>query len=262
MEFFSGLFTPDPGVIDGILAISVLYALCIGPGRRYLAPDEPFEKRRAVYFGMGVLVLIGAVATPIDHIGETYLFCVHMLQHVILIYLVPPLFLLGCPPWLADFLLRTEGLGSLLKFLVKPVVACIVFNATLLFWHVPPIYEFALRDPLIHLLEHASFVASAILMFWPLLEPAPSGARLHDGLKILYVLGVSIGQLPLFAFLTFATTVFYPTYEAAPRIMDLSPLDDQLLGGALMKLTAAAFMFGGLAVYFYRWYQKEGDRKF
>ena len=89
-ELLSGLFTPDPGVVDGLLALSVIYALAVGPGRKYLAPDQPFEKKRAISFGIGFLILVAAVATPIDHIGETYLFSVHMLQHVMLMFFLPP----------------------------------------------------------------------------------------------------------------------------------------------------------------------------
>lgn len=256
-ELFTGLFTPDPGVVDGILALSVLYLLAVGPGRRYLAPGERFEWARCSSFFAGVAVLILAVATPIDEIGEKYLFSVHMFQHVLLIFLLPPFLLLGLPHWLARFLLRTEGLGAVLRFLVKPVVSCFLFNAVLVIWHIPAIYELALRDSLVHLLEHLTFVGSALLMYWPLIDPGHEQTHSHAGIKLLYILGVSIGQLPLFAALTFSTVVFYPTYEAAPRIIDLTPIDDQILGGAVMKLAAIAYMFVGLCVYFYRWYVAE-----
>ena len=257
-EFFSGLFTPDPGVVDGILAISVLYVLSVWPLRRYLAPDQAFEKWRFASYFTGVAILILAVATPMDEIGETYLFSVHMLQHVILIFIMPPFLILGCPHWLADFLLRTEGLGKVLSFLVKPLVACFLFNFMLAFWHIPAFYELALRDSFAHLAEHICFVGTAILMYWPLLDPGRRHTDTHNGIKLLYILGVSIGQLPLFAFLTFSTVVFYPTYAAAPRYFhNLSAIDDQILGGAIMKIAAITYMFVGLCVYFYRWYLAE-----
>lgn len=260
-EIFSGLFTPAPGVVDGILAISVLYILAVWPLRKYLAPEQPFERWRAVSYFTGVWILILAVATPLDEIGETYLFSAHMLQHVILIFLLPPFLLWGLPHWLVAFLFRTEGLGKVLAFLVKPVVSCFLFNFMLAFWHIPAFYELALRDSFIHLLEHVCFVATAILMYWPLMEPGGEDQRSHSGIKLLYILGVSIGQLPLFAALTFSTKVFYPTYEAAPRyIADLSPLEDQILGGAIMKFAAVIYMFLGLCVYFYRWYRAEPRR--
>lgn len=257
-EFFSGIFTPDPGVVDGIFALAVLYALAVGPGRRTLAPDEKFEPKRAAAFAIGVLILILAVATPIDHIGETYLFSVHMIQHVILMYLLPPFLILGTPAWLADFLFRTEGMGRILKFAVKPVVAGLMFNVVLTLWHFPAFYELALRDPLIHLLEHVTFIVVSIAMYWVLIGTDNTVKPPHIGLKILYILGVSLGQLPLFAVLTFSKDVLYPTYANAPRyIADISAIDDQMLGGVVMKLVAGAFMFIGLIVYFYRWYLSE-----
>lgn len=260
-EFFSGLFTPDPGVIDGILALTVIYALAVGPGRKYLSPESEFEPRRAAAFAVGVVVLILAIATPIDHIGETYLFSVHMLQHVILMYILPPFLILGTPPWLADFLFRTEGLGKILKVAVKPIVAGVMFNVVLTLWHFPAFYELALRDPLVHLIEHATFIAVSIAMYWVLMGSDTTHKARHYGVKILYVLAVSLGQLPLFGVLTFAEEVLYPTYAAAPRyIADLSPIADQMLGGVIMKLVAAIFMFTGLVVFFYQWYLSETRR--
>jgi putative membrane protein len=257
-DFLAGLWTPDPGVVDGLLAFSVLYALAVGPGRRYLAPGEPFEKKRAASFVSGVVILILAVATPLDHIGETYLFSVHMVQHVILMFVFPPFLILGTPPWLADFLFRTEGLGRLLRWMVKPVVAGVLFNLVLILWHFPAFYELALRDPLVHLLEHASFIAVSISMYWVLVGQDNTVKPVHNGVKLLYVLAVTLGQIPLFGVLAFSPTVLYPTYAAAPRYYpDLSPIADQVLGGVIMKLVAAVFMFTGLVVYFYRWYQSE-----
>lgn len=260
-ELLSGLFTPDPGVIDGLLAISVLYALAVGPARKYLAPEEPFERNRAISFTIGFLILVIAVATPIDHIGETYLFSVHMLQHVLLMFALPPFLIYGTPVWLADFLFRTEGLGKVLRFFVHPLVACVLFNAVLIFWHFPAFYELALRDSFVHLLEHVTFVAVSIFMYWPLMGYESTRTPVHYGVRILYVLGVSLGQIPLFAVLTFSPTVLYPTYANAPRYYPgLNAITDQMLGGVIMKLVAAIFMFTGLVVYFYRWYNSE-ERK-
>ena len=257
-ELLSGLFTPDPGVVDGLLALSVIYALAVGPGRKYLAPDQPFEKKRAVSFGIGFLILVAAVATPIDHIGETYLFSVHMLQHVMLMFFLPPFLIYGTPVWLSDFLFRTEGLGKVLRFCVNPITSCIAFNAILIFWHVPAFYELALRDSFVHLLEHITFVACSIFMYWPLLGRETGEKPLHNGLRILYVLAVSLGQIPLFAVLTFCPSVLYPTYAKAPRYIEgFSPLTDQMFGGVIMKLVTAVFMFTGLVGYFYRWYVSE-----
>ncbi len=260
MQLFEGFFTPDPGVVDGVFGLSVIYLLAVGPMRRYLAPEEPWEWKRVASFFTGLFFLLIAVATPIDSIGEKYLFSVHMLQHVLLILLIPPFFILGCPKWLANLLFRMEGIGRILRFLVHPVVACVVFNATLLLWHIPFFYELALRDKLLHLFEHVCFVVAGVFMFWPLLGQSDETPLLPQPLKLLYILAVNIGQLPLFAFITFATTVFYPTYELAPRITDLSPLDDQVLGGVIMKLAAGVFMFGGLIVCFYRWTRESGLR--
>lgn len=256
-DFFSGIFTPDPGVVDGILALLVLYILAVWPLRKHLAPGAPLEKGRVVAFVTGVLVLILAVATPIDTIGESSLFSVHMLQHVILMFILPPFLIWGCPNWLIDFALRMEGFGPILRFFTKPVVACFFFNFLLILWHIPSMYEFALRDSFVHLLEHVCYVVTAIAMYWPLLEPGTEPSKTHPGVKLLYILAVSLAQLPLFAALCFSEHVLYPTYAAAPRITDLSPLEDQILGGVIMKITAILFTVVNIVVCFYRWAKTE-----
>lgn len=257
-QIFSGLYTPEPGVIDGILGITVIYALAVGPGRRQLAPKEPFERKRAGFFAAGVFLLILALATPLDQIGEKYLFSAHMTQHVLLMFFIPPLFILGTPVWLSDFLFRTEGLGKILKAMVHPVVACVLFNASLILWHFPAFYELALRDPLVHLLEHATFVVFSLAMFWVVLGRDSRSKEMHNGVKLLYILAVNIGQIPLFGALTFAGRPLYPTYAAAPRyIPGFDALADQVIGGVIMKITALVFMFIGLTVYFCRWYVSE-----
>ena len=126
---------------------------------------------------------------------------------------------------------------------------------------MPAFYDLALRDSFVHLAEHVTFVTVSIFMYWPLMGRETGVGPLHDGLKILYVLAVSLGQIPLFAVLTFCPSVLYPTYATAPRYIEgLTPLGDQMLGGVVMKLVAAIYMFTGLAYYFYRWYiQEEGQ---
>ncbi len=249
---------PEPGVLDGIVVLSVLYLIAAGPLRAMLAgKDAPFPRVSALWFFSGVLSLFLAVGTPLDEIGERYLFSVHMVQHVILIYIVPVLLLKGLPGWMLRPLLAMDWSRPLLKFLTHPVVAWFLFNFVFIIWHLPGLYEWALRDPTIHFLEHATFMGVSILMWWPLLSPTAELPRLDYGPQLLYVLAVGIGQIPLFAFLTFSSKVFYPTYRAAVRITSLTPLQDQILGGVVMKLAGMVAMFWALAVIFYHWYQRE-----
>jgi putative membrane protein len=198
-----------------------------------------------------------ALASPIDAIGEHYLFSVHMVQHIILIYLVPVLLLRGLPPgWLSAWV-SPPGIAPLMRRLVHPVVAAATFHVIFTAWHIPGLYEWALRDPFVHQLEHAMILLSAMLMWWPILSPISLLPALTPGAQIFYVLGLGIGHIPVVAYLTFSHEVFYPTYEMAPRLLALSPLEDQRLGAVVMKLASTGAYVAVLALAFWHWYAEE-----
>ena len=245
---------PDPNIIDGLVANTILYYLAVGPARNWLAPGSRYPLRHAICFGLGTLALCLAVVTPLDEISEQYLFSAHMLQHILLIYPVAMLWVLGMPPWLLRPFFAMEWSRPLARFFTKPLVAFLTFNAVFYIWHIPAFYEWALRDSKIHFLEHASFLFAAFLLWWPLVRPLPELPAFHPGGQLLYMLAGSIIQMPLFGFLAFGDTVFYPTYRNAPRICFMDPLADQQMGAVLMKLTAMLVMFGAMVLIFARWW--------
>lgn len=250
-----------PDLLAIVSLVLVLYAFGAGPLRQYLAPHRPFPRRRAGAFGLGMAILYGALASPLDAIGEQLLFSVHMLQHVILIYPVPMLLLLGTPGWLAAPLLRPAVVSAAVRGATRPVTAAVLFLVVFSAWHIPGLYEWALRDRLVHNLEHLTILGTALLMWWPILSPIRQVPRLTPGLQMLYLLALSIGQIPIFAYLTFTSEVLYPTYDTAVRLTPLTPLEDQRLGGIIMKLAGMVVLFGVLAVVFWRWYQTENPRR-
>jgi putative membrane protein len=151
-------------------------------------------------------------------------------------------------------------MAPLARWLTHPVVAALMFNVIFTAWHIPGLYEWALRDPLVHQLEHAMILSSAMLMWWPMLSPIARLPRLAPGVQVLYILGLGIGQIPVLAYLTFSREVLYPTYEAAQRLVALSPLADQQLGAIVMKLASTVAFVAVLAIAFWRWYRAENAR--
>jgi putative membrane protein len=243
-----------------LLTLFLLYVVGIVRHRPRQVQALRAARRRFTEFCLGLVTLYVVLASPIDAIGENYLFSVHMVQHVILIYLVPVLLLRGLPPaWLSAWA-STPGIAPLMRGLTHPVLAAFTFNVIFTAWHIPGLYEWALRDPWVHQLEHAMILVSAWFMWWPILSPISSPPRLAPGPQVLYVLGLGIGQIPVVAYLTFSLTVFYPTYEAAQRLVALSPLEDQQLGGIVMKLASTAAFVVVLARAFGRWYRAENAR--
>jgi putative membrane protein len=252
---------PDPGIIEGLVSLTVLYFLAVGPGRSYLAPGERFSRWQGLSFTLGTILVFLAVASPLDELSEQYLFSAHMFQHVILIFPVPVLWLWGTPGWLVKPLLDMDWSAPLLRFFTRPLVAFLVFNLLFYIWHIPGLYEWALRDSKIHFLEHATFMGAAVLQWWPLMAPLQVQKPLHHGWRLLYLLAGAIVQLPLFFMLAFMNRVFYPTYVNAPRITFLTPMADQQLGGIIMKVASMVTMFIAVAVVFGGWYLQENPHR-
>lgn len=235
---------PDPGVMEGLSALTVIYLLsCRG-----------LVWWRKLCFHLGTLLVFVAVGSPLDEISEKYLFSAHMFQHVILVYPVPVLWLFGMPQGFFDALLAMEWSAPLLRFFSRPVVALLSFNLLFYAWHIPGLYEWALRDNKIHFLEHATFMGAALLQWIPLIRPLH---RFHYAGQLIYLLAGAILQFPLFFLLAFMNRCYYPTYMNAPRICFMTPIVDQQSGAILMKLAAMAVMFISLVVIFGRWYYSE-----
>ena len=247
----------EPTLLMGLLVVMLLYGFGVAILRQRLAPGTALPTRRAVCFALGLVSLYVTVASPLDAIAEHYLFSAHMLQHVILIYPVSMLLLLGLPGWLLRPLLTFPVLAPCWRWVTKPLVAFLAFNVAFSAWHLPGLYEWALRDRTVHNVEHMILLVTSMLMWWPLLSPMREYPCLPPGLQTLYVLALSLGQIPVFAYLTFSSQVLYPTYETAQRLLPLTPLADQQLGGMIMKVASMAVLFGLLAVAFWRWYHTD-----
>jgi len=248
----------EPLLIGGILAVAWIYALAIGPYRK---PKHYFPQKQAIYFAAGVISFYLAVGSPLDALGENFLFSAHMVQHNILMYVTPLLLLIGLPSWLVDgVFLRLGWLKHPIKLLVHPIIAGLSFTLVFSLWHIPYLYEWALHDKAVHIIEHLTMLFVSMQMWWCIVGPSQHIQPLRYGGQIIFVFLLMVGQTPLFAFLTFSTDVFYPTYAYAPRVIDLSPLQDQVLGGVVMKLANMFVSLAIMSVAFYKWAQ-ESDRQ-
>lgn len=245
----------EPGLLITLLVLVWGYAVATGPLRGWIAPGAPYPAWRAASYYAAVVVTYLTVGSPLDQIGEQFLFSMHMVQHELLIYVIPPLFILGTPPWLVDWVIEKTRLRAPLRILTKPVVAGVLFTFTFSIWHVPGLYEAALHDKGIHIFEHVTVFLTATLMLWPFLSQSRLVPTAAYGVQMIYVFLLMIGQLPIFAFLSFADEVFYPTYEYAARLefMNVAPLADQILGGVIMKVWNMLVSITLFTVAWYRW---------
>jgi putative membrane protein len=182
-----------------------------------------------------MLALLAALVSPIDGLGENYLFSAHMVQHVLLGDIAPLLILLGLSRVImrpaTRRLMRVErALGSL----ASPAAAIALWLGVMYFWHVPALYDAATENALIHLLEHASFFAAGLALWWPLIQPVPMRRRLTGLQPVGYIAAAKAGLAALGLYLAWSTTALYPYYEQTPRIWGLTPVEDQNIGGVLM----------------------------
>ena len=247
----------EPLLLITLLVVGWLFALGTGPLRRRIAPHAAFPTRQVILFYSGLITIYLAVGSPLDQIGEQFLFSAHMVQHMLLIYVGPVLFLLGTPTWLIDWLLKPEWLHKTMRILTYPVTGGLLFIFIFTIWHVPALYEAALLDKRIHVLEHWTIFLPGILMLWPYLTTSERVPRSSYGIRIIAIFLLMVGQLPVFAFLSFAGEALYPTYVWAPRIIELDPLSDQILGGIIMKVINMIFSLTILGISFYFWARSE-----
>lgn len=246
----------EPYLVGGLIFFGWLYAILTGPLRSRLEGGAPYPIRQAVEFYAALLIFYLAVGSPLDQISERFLLSAHMVQHQLLMYPAAVLFLLGLPEWLVRPVTAARALRGPLWLLTRPLVAGGLFVLTFSVWHLPALYDWALQDKIVHVVEHLMFFAVALLYWWPLLSPSREFPPISYAGQMLYLVVVAIGLTPVFAFITFSTDILYPTYEYAPRIIaGFSPLGDQVLAGALMKIGGMGVAFAAFAVSFYRWYR-------
>jgi cytochrome c oxidase assembly factor CtaG/polyferredoxin len=226
----------------GLVATALLYLRGFGEIRR----TRPliFPPWRAWCFIGGLLSMWMAVASPLDTLDGLYLVA-HMTQHLILMSVAPPLLLLGAPAVpllrglprsvLRDALgpfFRTPILHKGMRLLTHPVMAWVAMNIAYLGWHVPAAYEMALRSPGWHEVEHACFLGTSLLFWYPVIQPWPSPSRASRWTMLPYLVGADLVNTALAASLTFSGRVIYPSY---------SSLGDQVAAGALMWVVGSIF---------------------
>jgi len=234
----------------GVALLGGLYFFAIRRG-------PPVERWRPLCFFGGLGVLLAALNGPIHDLSDTYLFWVHMGQHLLLTMVLPPLLIAGLPGWLVERAVGGPGGRTIGRVLTHPVFAGCFFSVVLLVWHTEAAYDLMMRNHSVHVFTHLMFMAAAVLLWWPVLSPASSLPRLSPGMGMLYLFLVQIPMQLLGAIITFADHPLYTWYVAAPRTWGLSVLDDQKLGGLLMWIPGNLWIWGAMSLLFFRWAKTE-----
>lgn len=202
-------------------------------------------------FALGLALIVVALASPIDRLGEERLFSFHMAQHILLGDLAALCLVAGLTGPLLRPLLAFKAVDRL-RFLAHPLVALPLWAANLFAWHVPAAYEAALSSGGVHVLQHLCFLTFGALMWAPVVEVLPGPMWFGTGWKLGYIVTVRLLETLLGNIFLWTGTVVYATYERAERIWGISPLADQGIAGAVMMVEGSLVTIGALAWLFLR----------
>lgn len=228
----------------------------LGPGR--VPPGEPPASRgQIVAFTLGVATIWVAADWPIHDLAEGYLYSVHMVQHLLLSLVAPPLLLLGTPAWLARTLLRPSFVFGIIRRLSRPLPALLLFNLVIALTHWTVVVDLAARSELAHFAFHAALFGTAMLMWMPVASPMIELPRLPYPGQMLYLFAQSLLPTVPASFLTFGSTPLYQVYAEAPRTFGISAITDQRLAGLFMKIVGGLVLWSVIAVLFFKWHAQE-----
>jgi putative membrane protein len=249
----------DPLVVILLLFSATVYTIGVLKLWHESEIGSAISIRGACFYALGWLSLVVALVSPIHSWGEV-LFSAHMTQHEILMLISAPLIVLGRPLIAAMWTMpratrlrvgstvKNKAISNTWEFFTGPTVAFIVHGLALWVWHIPFLFQATLESDLVHTLQHASFLGSALLFWWAIVYGKRGVASYGAGVLYLFVTSIHSGVLG--AFLTFTKRVWYPIYEPTTAQWGLSPLEDQQLGGLIMwvpagvvYIVAALFMF-------------------
>lgn len=235
-------------------------------GRRRPTRSEPLQ---AVYFVAGLVTIVLALDSPLDDAADK-LFWAHMVQHVLLLTVAPPLILFGRPwprMWRALPLgfrtkvgrgLAKSGVGAPVRALARPLPAFLLFNVTTIVWHIPTLYNATLTYNALHLLEHATFFFTGLLFWARIIDPGPLRPRLEWPLRIAYAGGAMAVCSVIGFWLVSAPNALIAHYVAiAHRPGGISALDDQQIAGGIMWVPGSISYTIAVIYGFYRWMEPE-----
>ena len=244
-----------PDALIGLAIVQGLYLFGVGPLRQRHGLAESVEPRQVATFTVGIMVIFVALLSPLHVLSDSYLFSAHMVQHVLLTLVAPPLLILGTPDWLVRRILRPDPLFIAARIVTHPIVAIVLFNIIFSLFHMPSLYNVSVTNHLVHIVEHLVFIGTALIMWWPLVSTMPELPRLSYPLQMVYLFGMSVAQIVVFGPVTFSQEPLYQWYVDAPRLWSLTALSDQQIGAVIMKVGGGVLFMTLLIVAFYRWYK-------
>jgi len=233
-----------------IVPTVLVAALYLRRARTLAARGQPVPVWRQVSFWLGIALVVLALNSPIDSLGEEHFFFMHMLQHVLIGDLAPLCFVAGMTgPMLRPLL--ALPIVDRLRVLAHPLIALPLWAADLYLWHIPYLYDGALHHDSVHAVEHFLFFTCGCLMWEPVLETLPAPAWFGTGMKLGYIAVVRLIETVLGNIFIWSSSAFYSVYRHAPE-WGITPVHDLNLGGVVMMAEGSVVTLGALAWLFLR----------
>ncbi|MGB2991095.1 MAG: cytochrome c oxidase assembly factor CtaG [Paenisporosarcina sp.] len=277
---FEALWSPV-FIISTLVVIAIYFFITIKK-RHLFEGNQPLSKKEASAFVIGMVLLYIVKGSPADLLGHI-LFSVHMAQMALLLMLVPPLLIAGIPVWIWKPIVENKFVQPLFRFFTKPLLALIVFSGLFSIYHIPLIFDVIKQNEFYHSLFTLILFISSMFLWWPIMNKLQGEHQVHGLSKIGYIIGSAILITPACALIIFADEPMYATYtngDAWLKAMELCvpastlsgltlsgpelftnmpPVDDQQLGGVIMKIIQEIIYGVLLAMVFFQWYKSEQE---
>jgi putative membrane protein len=253
-------FTVHPSTVIGLAGLGALYhwrARQAPPPSARSGETTPTTGQRALFF-TGLALIFLSLNGWLHDLSDYYLFSAHMVQHLMLTLVAPPLLIMGTPGWMLRPALRWPGVRAMARWLTSAPRAFLIFNVAITVWHLPPVYSLAMAHHPVHIVQHLCFMISATLMWWPILSPLPELPRLSYPTQILYLFLMTIPMSLVAVCIAYSGHALYLAYASAPRLWGMTPLQDQMLGALIMWVPGGLFFMAIISVVFLRW-QQQGE---
>jgi putative membrane protein len=225
----------------------------------WLARGERPRRGETAALAVALMALLLVLNGPLHELSDRYLFSAHMVQHLVLTLVVPPLLLAATPAWMVDALLRPAPLTWIARAVTRPLPAMGLYAVVMIGWHLPGPYGLALEVHAWHIVQHLTLMATATVAWWPVLGRSLHAPRLPYAAQVLYLFAFGVPMSAVAAMITGAERLLYPFYGAAPALVTWSPLVDQRLGGVLMWVPAGIVPLVAFTIVFFRWVAAESD---
>lgn len=272
----------SPVFIISTLIILAIYFFVTIKKRHLFEGDEPLSKKEASAFVIAMLLLYAVKGSPLDLLGHI-LFSVHMVQMALLLMLIPPLLIAGIPTWVWRKFLKYSVIRFSFTFFTKPILALIVFSGLFSIYHIPLVLDVIKQNEWSHSLFTIVLFISSIFLWWPIMNKLSGEHKVHGLSKVGYIIGSAVLITPACALIIFADQPMYDTYTSGaawlksmelcvpastlatlslsgPEMFSSMPtIEDQQLGGVIMKIIQEIIYGVILAMVFFEWYKSEQE---